>query len=155
MAPKKSIANKSSTSSQEYFVSQLVKECNIPDNIKIRPLTTKEENRWRISGIGDENTIVLGRRHIETIRLPIHSMILQFISALQIHPMQLTPNSLKFIVAAIILNEVEGKGITINDLLSSLIMSRKPFQTKLSQLVSHLLPLCLQEALYVYWQTSS
>ena len=44
-------------------------------------------------------------------------MILQFLFSLQIHPMQLTPNSLEFIVATINLNEVEGKGIIVNDLL--------------------------------------
>ena len=126
MSPKKAVAHRSSTSSQEYFVSQLIKECNILDTIKIRPLTSEEENRWRISGIGDENTIVLGRRHIETICLPIHSMILQFLSTLQIHPMQLTPNSLKSIIAAIILNEAEGKGIIVNDLLFTYNVKKTP-----------------------------
>ena len=40
--------------------------------------------------------------------------------------MQLTPNSLKFIVAAIILNEVEGKGITVNDLLFTFNVKKTP-----------------------------
>ena len=53
-------------------------------------------------------------------------MILQFLSTLQIHPMQLTPNSLKFIVAAIILNEDEGKGITINDLIFTFNIKKTP-----------------------------
>ena len=53
-------------------------------------------------------------------------MILQFLSALQIHPRQLTPNSLKFIVAAIVLNEVEGKGITVNDLLFTYNVKKTP-----------------------------
>ena len=101
MARKKEIAYKPSFSSQDYFVSQLVKDYNIPASINIRPLVQEEENKWRTSGLDDENLLVLGKRHIETIRLPIHPMILQFLSALQIHPMQLTPNSLKFIVAAI------------------------------------------------------
>ena len=40
--------------------------------------------------------------------------------------MQLTLNSLKFIVAAIILNEVEGKGITVNDLLFTFNVKKTP-----------------------------
>ena len=40
--------------------------------------------------------------------------------------MQLTPNSLKFIVAAIILNETEGKGITVNDLLFTYNVKKTP-----------------------------
>ena len=82
MVPEKAIAHKPSFSSQDYFVLQLIKECNIPDNIKIRPLNSEEENRWRVSSLSDENVLVLGKRHIETIRLPVHSMILQFLSAL-------------------------------------------------------------------------
>ena len=109
MVPKKAIPHKPSFSFQDYFVSQLIKDCNIPASIKIRPLVQEEENKWRTIGLGDDNLLVLGKRQIETIRLPIHPMILQFLSTLQIHPMQLTPNSLKFIVAAIILSEVEGK----------------------------------------------
>ena len=85
----------------------------------------KTKDRWRISGL-DDNLLVLAKKHIETIRLPIHPMILQFLSALQIHPMQLTPNSLKYIVAAIILNEVEGKGITINDLIFTFNVKKMP-----------------------------
>ena len=104
---------------------QLIKECNIPDNIKFTPLSLEEENRWRVSGLGDDN-VVLGKRHIETIHLPVYSLILQFLSALQIHPMQLTPNSLKFIVVAIILNEIEGKGITVNDLLFTFNVKKIP-----------------------------
>ena len=61
--------------------------------------------------------LVLGKRHIETLCFPLHPMILQIISILQIHPMQLTPNSLKCTVATIILNEVEKKGITVEDFL--------------------------------------
>ena len=76
MAPKKIIAHKPSFFIQDSHVSQLIKDCNIPDNIKIRPLAPKEENRWRISGLGDDNLLVLGKRHIETIRLPIHPTIL-------------------------------------------------------------------------------
>ena len=139
MAPKKVFGHMSSTSSREYFTSQLIKECNIPDNIKIRPLTFEEENIWRFNGIRDENTIVLGRRHIETICLPIHYMILPFLSTLQIHPMQLTPNSLKFIVAAIILNETKGKGITFNDLIFTYNVKKIPSKPN----SPNLLPLCL------------
>ena len=128
MAPKKTIAHKPSFSFQDYFVSQLIKECNIPDNIKIRPLTLEEENRWRVSGLGDENAFVMGKRHIETIRVPVHYMILQFLSAVQIHPMQLTPNSLKFIVAAIILNEIEGKGVIVNDLFFTFNVKKTPLK---------------------------
>ena len=75
MAPKKAIATKSSFSTQSSFVSQLIRDCNIPDPIKIRPLVEEEENKWRTLGLGDDNLLVLGKRHIETIRLPIHPMI--------------------------------------------------------------------------------
>ena len=54
MAPKKAVALRSSTSSQEYYTSQLIKECNIHDSIKIRPPTFEEEKRWRLNGIGIE-----------------------------------------------------------------------------------------------------
>ena len=77
-------------------------------------------------GLDDDNLLVLGKGHIKTIRLPIHPMILQFLFALQIHPMQLTPNSLKFIVATIILKEVEGKNIKINDLLFTFNVKKTP-----------------------------
>ena len=40
--------------------------------------------------------------------------------------MQLTPNSLKFILAAIILNETEGKGMTVNDLFSTYNVKKTP-----------------------------
>ena len=45
--------------------------------------------------------------------------------------MQLTPNSLKLIAAAIILNEVKEKGIIVNDLLH-LQYQENPLKTKLS-----------------------
>ena len=76
MAPKKAITHKSSPSTQDSHVSQLIKDYNIPDNIKIRPLAPKEENRWRISGLGDDNLLILGKRHIKTIHLPIHPIVL-------------------------------------------------------------------------------
>ena len=79
-------------------------------------------------------------------------MILQFLSALQIHSLQLIPNSLKFIVAAITLNEVEGKGITVNDLLFTFNVKKHP-QTGYSQATSYILPFCLQEILHVFWET--
>ena len=69
---------------------------------------------------------MLGRKHIETIRLPIHPLILQFLTALRLHPMQLTPNSFKFLTAAIILNEVEGKNIFVEDLLFVFKVKRTP-----------------------------
>ena len=34
-----------------------------------------------------------------------------------LHPLELTPNSLKFLVASIILDEVEGKNIAVEDLI--------------------------------------
>ena len=109
MAPKKSVASESSSSSQLPYITQLIRDCNIHNNIQIRPLTLDEAEYWKTSGLDNKNLLVLGRKHIETIRLPIHPLILQFLSGLHLHPMQLTPNSLKFLVASIILNEVEGK----------------------------------------------
>ena len=76
MAPKKAITNKSSPSTQVPHISQLIKDYNIPNNIKIRPLAPEEENRWRTSGLDDDNLLVLGKINVETIRLPIHPMIL-------------------------------------------------------------------------------
>ena len=78
------------------------------------------------SCLGDENLLVLGKKHIKTICLPIHPLILQFLSALHLHPMQLTPNSLKFLVASIILNEVKKKNITVEDLLFVFSVKRTP-----------------------------
>ena len=40
--------------------------------------------------------------------------------------MQLTPNSLNFIVAVIILNKVEGKNIMVNDLLFTFNVKKTP-----------------------------
>ena len=76
----------------------------------------------------DDNQIVLGRKHIETMRLPIHPLILQFLSALHLYPMQLTPNSLKFLATSIILNEVEKKDITLEDLLFTFRIKRTPMK---------------------------
>ena len=70
--------------------------------------------------------LVLGRKHIETIGLPIHHLILQFLSALHLHPMQLNPNSLKFLIASVILNEVEGKNIAVEDLIFAFNVKRTP-----------------------------
>ena len=69
MAPKKATASKSSSSTQLPHISQLIKDCNIPDTIQIRVLAIEEENRWRTAGL-DDNLLVLGKRHIETICLP-------------------------------------------------------------------------------------
>ena len=82
-----------------------------------------EEKRWKDEGLF-KDILILGKKHIKTIRLPIHPMIIQLVSALQVHSMQLTPNALKFIVASIILNEVEGKDIIVNDLLYAFRVSK-------------------------------
>ena len=126
MAPKKSVIGESSFVSQPPFITQLIRNCNIPNNIQIRLLSPDEAGKWKTSGLDNENLLVLGRKHIETIRLPIHPLILQFLSALHLHPMQLTLNSLKFLVASIILNEVEGKNITFEDLLFIFNVKRTP-----------------------------
>ena len=57
-------------------------------------------------------------------------MILQILSVLQIHPMQLTPNSLKCIVATIILNEVEKKNIMVEDFLFAYKAVKTPTNPK-------------------------
>ena len=126
MAPKKSIAGESSSSSQFSYITQLIRDCNFPNNVQIRLLTPDEAEYWKISGLNDDNLLVLGRKHIETIRLPIHPLIFQFLSALWLHPMQLTLNSLKFLVASIILNEVERKNITVEYLLFIFNVKRTP-----------------------------
>ena len=126
MASKKISASSSSSASTPPFIAQMIKDLNIPNNIQIRLLSNDEADNWKTSGLKDENQIVLGRKHIETIRLPIHPLILQFLSALRLHPMQLTPNSLKFLTASIILNEVEKKDITVEDLLFVFKVKRTP-----------------------------
>ena len=52
MAPKKAIANKPYLSTSSSYVSQLIRDCNIPDSIKIRSLIKEEENKWRTLGLG-------------------------------------------------------------------------------------------------------
>ena len=126
MASKKSIVSGSSSAPQPPFITQLIRDLNIPNNIQIRLLSNDEANYWKTAGLKDDNLIVLGKKHIETIRLPIHPLILQFLSALRLHPMQLTPNSHKFLVASIILNEVEKKDITVEDLLFAFNIKRTP-----------------------------
>ena len=112
MASKKFTQSKSPSFSPVSHVAKLIKDCNIPDNVQIGPLTVKDENRWRFEGL-DSGLLVLGKRHIETIHFPIHPMILQTLSVLQLHLIQLNLNSLKCIVASVILNEMEKKNITV------------------------------------------
>ena len=70
------MAFKKSSTSQAPFITQLIKDCNIPNNIQIRLLSPTESANWKTSGLGNENLIMLGKKHIETIRLPIHPLIL-------------------------------------------------------------------------------
>ena len=86
MAPKKSIQRKPSPSTPFAKVSNLIKDCNIPSSIHIRPIIEVEKKRWKIEGL-DSSLLVLGKSHIETIRFPLHPMILQILSALQVHLM--------------------------------------------------------------------
>ena len=123
MAPKKSKKSRPSPIAPITNIVNLIRDCNIPNSIQIRHITMDEKKRWKDEGL-DKCLLILGKKHIETIHLPIHPMIQQFLSALQVHPMQLTPNSLKFIVASIILNEVEGKDSTVNDLLYAFRVSK-------------------------------
>ena len=76
MALKRSVAGESSSPSQFPHITQLIRDCNIPNNIQIRPITPEEADKWKTAGLGDENLLVLGRKHIETIRLRIHPFIL-------------------------------------------------------------------------------
>ena len=130
MASNNTTVNKSSAP-QPPFITQLIKDCNIPNNIRLRLPSPTESENWRTSGLGNENLIMLGKKHIEIIRLPIHPLILQFLAALRLHPMQLTPNSFKFLTASIILNEVEGKDISVEDLLYVFKVKRTPTKSGL------------------------
>ena len=114
MAPKRTSQTKSFPSNPTTKISNLIWDCNIPSSINIRHLTEKGEKIWKTDGL-EPSLLVQGKHHIKTLCLPLHPMILQIISIMQIHPMQLTPNSPKCIVATIILNEVEKKGITVED----------------------------------------
>ena len=64
------------------------------------------------------------------MHFPLHPMILQILFALQVHPMQLTPNYLKCIVASIILNEVEKKNIMVEDFLFAYKAMKTPTNPK-------------------------
>ena len=134
MASKKISTAYSSSTPPPSFIAQMIRDLNIPSSIQIRLLSNDEADNWKTSGLKDDNQIVLGRKHIETMRLPIHPLILQFLSALHLHPMQLTPNFLKFLTASIILNEVEKKNITVEDLLFVFKVKRTP--TKLGAIKS-------------------
>ena len=129
MAPNKFIRSKSSPSTPSTKVSDLIKDCNIPSSVHIRPMTEAEERKWKVEGL-DSGLLVLGKHHIKTIRFWIHLMILQILSVLQVHPMKLTPNSLKCIVATIILNEVEKKNITVEDFLFAYKAMKTPTSPK-------------------------
>ena len=129
MAPRKSVQNKYSPSTPSTKVSDLIRDCNIPSSICIRPITEAEERKWRVEGL-DSGILILGKRHIETICFPLHPMILQFLFVLQAHPMQLTPNSLKCIATTIILNEVENKNITVEDFLFAYKAMKTPTSLK-------------------------
>ena len=126
MAPKKSVQVKSSPSTK---ISNLIRDCNIPSSINIRHITKEEERRWKIEGL-EPGLLVLGKRHIETLRFPLHPMILQILSTLQVHLMQLTPNSLKCIIATIILNKVEKKCITVEGFLFAYKAVKTPLNPK-------------------------
>ena len=126
MAPKKITIVDSSSNPPPPFVTQMIKDLNIPSNIQIKLLSNDEADFWKTSGLKDENQIVLGRKHIETMRLPINPLILQFLYALCLRPMQLTPNSFKFLTASIILNEVEKQDIIVEDLLFVFKVKKTP-----------------------------
>ena len=76
MASKKTVVSGSSPVPQPPFITQLIRDLNIPNNIQIRLLSNDEADNWKSAGLKDDNLIVLGKKHIETIRLPIHSIIL-------------------------------------------------------------------------------
>ena len=78
----------------------------------------------------EHGLLVLGKRHIETLSFPLHPMILQILSTLQILPMQLTLNCLKCIVVTIILNEVEKRGFTVDDFLFAYKAVKTPSNPK-------------------------
>ena len=125
MAPKKSKQSRPSPSTPPTNISDLIRDCDIPNSVKIRSISEEVEKKWRTEGLS-ENLLVLGKRHIETIHCPIHPLILQFTAAHRILLMQLTLNSIKCIVASIILNEVEDKRITLTDLLFALRINKTP-----------------------------
>ena len=75
MAPKKYAQIKSSPSNPTTKISDLIRDCNIPSSINIRHITEREEKVWRSDGL-EPGLLVLGKRHIETLRFPLHPMIL-------------------------------------------------------------------------------
>ena len=81
MTPKRSTQSKSSPSTPSTKVFDLIRDCNIPSFVCIRPITEAEEKRWRVEGL-NSGLLVLGKRHIETICFPLHLMILQILSVL-------------------------------------------------------------------------
>ena len=129
MAPKKSIQIKSPPSTLTTKISDLIRDYNIPSSVNINHITEVEERMWKVEGL-EPGLLVLGKRHIETLRFPLHPMILQILSTLQVHSIQLTPNSLKCILATIILNEVEKKDITVEDFLFAYKVVKTPSNPK-------------------------
>ena len=75
MAPKKSVQSKPSPSTPSAKVSNLIRDYNIPSSVRIRPIIEAEEKKWRVEGL-DSGLLVLCKRHIETIRFPLHPIIL-------------------------------------------------------------------------------
>lgn len=76
MAPKKSKQGKS-PSTPMADVLKMIKEFNIPYSVHIYPIIEDKVRRWEGEGLG-VSVLVLGKRHIETLRFPIHHLILQF-----------------------------------------------------------------------------
>ena len=64
----------------------MIRDCNIPNSVNIRNIIEEEEKRLELEGL-EPGLLVLGKRHIETLCFPLHPMILQILSTLQIHPM--------------------------------------------------------------------
>lgn len=98
IAPRKS---KPSSTPSDLILENLIKEYQIPNFDNINHLCDDEENKWRYEGVG-KDMLVLGQRHINTIRFLIHPLIIQFITVQGI---------LTLICQNFILNEVKNKTI--------------------------------------------
>lgn len=124
MAPKRSKSKSPNTPDE---VWQLAEELGIPPIVHIKPIEEDELRRWRVEGLAND-VLVLGRCHLEILRFLLHPLVLQFVTTHKAHLMQLTPNSIKCVVAFIILYEVEGKGITLADLFFAFNINKTPTQ---------------------------
>lgn len=125
MAPKKSKSKSSPSPPHLASILNLIRDYNSLNIVTIRHIKDEKERKWKSNDFSPE-LLVLGKSHIKKLCFPIHPLILQFPAADKVDLMQLTPNSIKCLVAVVILNEVKGKWVTLSDFLYALRINKTP-----------------------------